>query len=116
MLLLLLLLLLLLCVCCSFQVCHDSPVQASLLRGLAIVNTTSIEVFEHKQKSELFVVKARLHDKLGTAYASQAYTSFSHAIQALATYNKGWLAWGLFLDKCVPHFASGVGDACTFFV
>ena len=83
------------------QVCHDSNDQALLRRGLALVNTTQISVFNTNQRAELFRIKARLHDKFGPQFASQAHASFSYSLQVMPSYNKGWLSWGAFLDKYV---------------
>ena len=81
------------------QLCYDSKDDSTIQRGITFVNTTQISVFDNPQRAEWFRLKAKLHDRLGVAYASQAHASLSHAMQVKPTYHKGWLSWGSLLDK-----------------
>ena len=83
----------------ALQVCLDSGSEVTVRRGLTLVNTTQISVFGNHQRAEWFRMKARFHDQLGAAYAASAHASLSHALQLLPSYAKGWLSWGVLLDR-----------------
>lgn len=78
-------------------VCLESP--ANRRGGLSILNTTSLDWFNSTQKAELFRLKGVFLNALGDGYAAEAHVAFASAQQVCASYAKGWLSWGIFLDR-----------------
>jgi hypothetical protein len=72
------------------QIMYCLSSESSVVSGLNLINTTSLEYFDAGQKAEMFRLKGLCYHRL--SLIKEAQESFSQGVQ-LYGFGKGWLSW-----------------------
>jgi hypothetical protein len=81
-----------------------SPVNAHMLAGLHLINTTNLDFFTPFQKAELFRLKAQL--LLQLEKPTEANEMFAHSVQVHQQHDRAWLNWANYCFDVISQSCS----------